>query len=298
MSYTTLRDFYRDAFHLKVSTGFLAKQVRKVSDALKQPYETLVAKLPEEEHLHSDETGGKENGKKRWTWCFRAKDYTVFHVCSSRGSAVLEEHLGNDYSGIISSDFFSAYRKFQRLSQSGFQYCWSHVIREVKYFASYPVKKVSRWGGRLLAEIRKMFRVFHRLEEFRLAQDVKSEQRWLRKLHACKESLLWSAWYRLPAHKDVCTLAERLWNCQEDYFRFMESGVPPTNNLCEQSIRRVVIDRKITQGTRSDWGNRWSERIWTMLATCDQRRENVMECLQAWVRTFLQGYSPPEMKKP
>ncbi|MDR0327103.1 MAG: hypothetical protein LBI05_02270, partial [Planctomycetaceae bacterium] len=30
--------------------------------------------------VHIDETGSKENGKRRWTWCFRAKDFTVFHV--------------------------------------------------------------------------------------------------------------------------------------------------------------------------------------------------------------------------
>ncbi|MCD6175238.1 MAG: hypothetical protein J7K65_05655, partial [Planctomycetes bacterium] len=36
------------------------------------------------------------------------------------------------------------------------------------------------------------------------------------------------------------------------YFLFLErEGVNPTNNLSEQAIRFVVIDRRITQGTRS-----------------------------------------------
>ena len=115
MSYKTIQTFFVDVLKLQVSTGFLVKQVRKVSEALKQPYESLVASLPSEEHLHSDETGGKQNGKIHWNWCIRAKDYTVFQVNPSRSGSVLVNLLGKDYSGILSSDFYSAYRSFARL---------------------------------------------------------------------------------------------------------------------------------------------------------------------------------------
>ena len=79
MSFKTMQDFYADAVGIKVSTGFLTKQIRKASEALKETYDNLVEQLKKEDHLHSDETGGKENGKRRWTWCLRAKDFTVFH---------------------------------------------------------------------------------------------------------------------------------------------------------------------------------------------------------------------------
>jgi len=71
MSFKTLQDFFADAIGLKVSTGFLTKQIRKASDALSSTYDDLVEQLKKADHLHSDETGGKENGKRRWTWCFR-----------------------------------------------------------------------------------------------------------------------------------------------------------------------------------------------------------------------------------
>ena len=61
----------------------------------------LVQQLPSEEHLHSDETGHKHNGKRYWTWCLRAKRYTVFHIDSTRSSIVLENLLGSDYEGTI-----------------------------------------------------------------------------------------------------------------------------------------------------------------------------------------------------
>ena len=54
----------------------------------------------------------------------------------------------------------------------------------------------------------------------------------------------------------------------QDYFRFMfAAGVEPTNNHSEQQVRHCVIDRRITQGTRSESGQRYHERMWTAIAT-------------------------------
>ena len=39
----------------------------------------------------------------------------------------------------------------------------------------------------------------------------------------------------------------------------------------EQAIRFVVMDRAMTQGTRSIKGQEWSERIWTVMATTAQQ---------------------------
>jgi len=87
----------------------LAKQMRKVSNALKKPYEELLEQLPKESPLHVDESGHKANGTLGWTWCFRGKTFTLFYIHKSRGSVVLEELLGKEYAGVLSSDFYSAY---------------------------------------------------------------------------------------------------------------------------------------------------------------------------------------------
>ena len=59
------------------------------------------------------------------------------------------------------------------------------------------------------------------------------------------------------------------YNLSEDYFRFMfADGLEPTNNHSEQQIRHCVIDRRITQGTRGELGQRYHERMWTAIATC------------------------------
>jgi hypothetical protein len=291
MSYTTLHEHFRDLYGICVSRGFLAKQIRKASDALKKPYEELVDQLPAEEHLHVDETGHKKNGVRHWTWCFRSKRFTLFHIDESRGSIVLEELLGLNYEGILSCDFYGAYRKYSRLNKAILQYCWAHIIREVKYLAERKVRKVSNYGKRLLSAIQNMFSTIHRRGEYKLKEN------WLRRMYSHRDEILKVAWRRLPEGKEAGNIAERLWNWQEGYFRFIDADIAPTNNLAEQSIRQVVIDRKITQGTRSDWGNRWQERIWSVLSTCAQRGTNVLTFLRNAVNARLGKSTTPKLLK-
>jgi hypothetical protein len=74
-----------------------------------------------------------------------------------------------------------------------------------------------------------------------------------------------------PWRKERRNIAERFRQHAERYFRFLETpGVEPTNNAMERRFRFVVIDRKITQGTRRQTGRRWCERIWTVLTTVAQ----------------------------
>jgi transposase len=288
MSYTTIRDFFADALSLKVSTGFLAKQVRKASDAMAKPYDELLSQLPDEPHLHIDETGGKENGKKRWIWCLRAGKFTVFHVDPSRGSIVLTNLLGENFDGIISCDFWGAYRKFERLTSVELQFCWAHLIREVKFLAESNDKKIANYGKRLLRYIREMFSTIRRRDEL-------SMRTWKRRMNKHRKKILKTSQRGVPDNKDAKNISERLLNWQDDYFRFIEHGIPPTNNPGEQTIRKVVIDRKVTQGTRSDAGNRWQERFWSILTTCEQQGRNVMAFLMSCVDTFLHGQTHPTL---
>ena len=92
------------------------------------------------------------------------------------------------------------------------------------------------------------------------------------------------------------TLANRFRKHGESYLRFITTpGVEPTNNLAEQAIRFVVIDRKITQGTRSEKGQRWLERIWTMMATCAQTGRSVCAFLQDSLSAYFGGEANPSL---
>jgi len=85
---------------------------------------------------------------------------------------------------------------------------------------------------------------------------------------------------------------------QDDDFRFAEHGIAPTNNPGEQTIRKVVIDRKVTQGMQSDWGNRWQERFWSIQTTCEQQGRNVMAFLKSCVDSLIHGLAPHSLRTP
>ena len=52
-----------------------------------------------------------------------------------------------------------------------------------------------------------------------------------------------------PFHPLVWNMAERFAKHGEAYFQFITTpGIDPTNNLVEQAMRYVVIDRHVTQG--------------------------------------------------
>ena len=57
----------------------------------------------------------------------------------------------------------------------------------------------------------------------------------------------------------------------------------------------MVIDRLITQGTRGEAGNRWCERIWTVIATCGQQGRSVFAYLEAVVGAWFDGTEAPSL---
>jgi hypothetical protein len=80
------------------------------------------------------------------------------------------------------------------------------------------------------------------------------------------------------------------------YFRFITTpGVEPTNNLAEQAMRFVVIDRRITQGTRREHGRQWCERIWTLIATQTQQGRSILAYLRDAIHAHLSNQPAPAL---
>jgi transposase len=271
MSYTTISEFFNELMKLDISRGMLCKVTQKTSKALKPSYDKLADRLPHESQVNVDETGHHDDGKLHWTWCFDTSDYSLFKIDKSRGCKVLEETLGKDFGGIIGADYWGAYRKYARLFDVRLQYCMAHLIREIRFLAEHKVKKLSRWANELLEWLKKMFKTLHR-------RDKLTAKGYLSSMQKIKDGFLIKM-RRPPDHKLARKLARRFkGKAAKDYFRFLtEPNVEPTNNGTERQIRPVVIDRRITQGTRGDAGMRWCERIWTAIATCKKQQRNVFD---------------------
>ena len=98
----------------------------------------------------------------------------------------------------------------------------------------------------------------------------------------------------LGQFRGPCSAAKRFRQHADHYFRFLGTpNVEPTNNAMEQRFRYVVIDRKITQGTRGEMGRRWCERIWTVLSTCKQQQRAAFEFLIDSITAYLKKKPSP-----
>src|SRR4051812_23718035 len=288
-SYSTIRKFLRDVVRVTVSRGELARIIGKVSRALERPDQELLDDLPGQARLNVDETGHKQNGDRMWTWCFRAALYTLFKIDPTRSADVLIGVLGTGFDGVLGCDYSSSYRRYMRECGVLLQFCLAHLIRDVKSLTTLPDARDRVYGGRLREALRELFAVIHRRE--RLSTAVFQSQ-----LEAARAEVVRCGTSDVPATKPSRNLAKRFEAHGASYFRFITTpGVEPTNNLAEQAIRFVVIDRLITQGTRSEAGNRWCERIWTVIATCIQQGRSVFAYMAAAVAAWFDGTEAPSL---
>ena len=288
-SFSTIRKFFRDVLGFRISRGQLAKVIAKASDSMEGAYLELLGQLAREPHLNVDETGHPENGKGLWTWCFRAELYTVFKIDPSRGSKVLVEVLGKEFDGVLGCDYFSAYHKYMGDFGIEVQFCQAHLIRDVKFLTTHPDKATRSYGEKVLGGLRSLFRTIHRREQM---DDVAFQK----SLERARDELTHLVLRYVPERSEARNLANRFREHGEAYFRFITTpGVSPTNNLAEQAIRFVVIDRLVTQGTRSEKGRRWCERIWTVLATCERQGRSSFEYLLSSVANFFAGFPHPSL---
>jgi transposase len=287
-SYTTLQKFCAEVLRLALSRGYLAKLIlQKNSRALAQTHARLLARLPVQSRLNVDETGHTQNGKRRQTWCFHAPRFTLFRVGLGRGAEVLRDTLGPYFTGLLTCDYFSAYQKFSRDWDMDLSFCWAHLIRDVRFLTTLPDAPTRAYGERLLAGITDMFGCLH-TRQSRLARQGELLQH-----RAHIEAL---ALQSVSNSAGALNLARRFENHATEYFRFITvPRVAPTNNAAEQDERFVVIDRHITQGTRSDSGNRWCERIWTVTATCTRRGQSVFNFLHRALTASFHGRPAPSL---
>jgi transposase len=289
-SFSTIRKFLRDVVGVTISRGQLAKVVQKVSASLKDIYDALLDTLPNEDRLNVDETGHPDQGKRLWTWCFRASLFTLFRIDASRGSDVLVATLGKEFDGLLGCDYFSAYRKYMSDFDVRVQFCLAHLIRDVKFLVKHPIKANQRYGKMLLEHLRKLFGIIHN------RQFYASDASFRRALAAVRNNLVGDAIVYLPHTRQAENLADRFVLHMDSYFRFITTpNVEPTNNLAEQAIRFVAIHRRMTQGTRGQAGQRWCERIWTVVVTCAQQGRSAFDFLCDAVAAHFQGIPGPSL---
>lgn len=288
MSYSTIAGLFGDVIELDISQSYLVKCCnKKLSPSLIPAYSQALEYIRNASIVGTDETGHKDSGNKNWTWCQHADDVVFFRICNSRGSKILFENLGEKFNAILLADFFSANRMFVRLTGSKVQWCWAHLVRDIKFITQLGARNVQQWADRLLGVVKKMLKIWRK---------GKKTKCFRKKLEDLKKLFLASVMHP-PNHPECRKIKKRfVGSGRNGYFLFLEvDGVEPTNNLTEQKIRFVVLDRRVTQGTNSDAGMRFYERIWTVVASCICQGKNIFKFLTQSLRAHYANTQPPSI---
>jgi transposase len=228
--------------HVKVSIGEIVRMLHTVASFGKDTYDELGAEARKSAHIHGDETGWRENGQNGYMWSFSNPTICYFLYPKTRAGHVVTDVLGDDYKGVLVSDFYAGYNTHFGLHQR----CWVHLLRAVhELYRKFPMPGVLAWAKRLRD-------IYDRAKAF---SDPSSRKRARARVGFQKElNALVTPFARTLLPQS--TLCKRLIQYESEMFTFVEYPfVPSENNPAERSIRPRVIARKISGGTRAENGS-------------------------------------------
>ena len=287
LSKRAVPEILRDLFGLSMSVGAVIGCQKQASEALAVPYALALQASLDEPVKHADETGWREARGRAWLWVVVTASVTVFMVHLRRNTDAARSLLVRA-SGVLVTDRHGAYNWWPGHMR---QFCWAHLIRDFTAISERGGDS-ERIGKALLSEAHRMFGWWHRVRDGTLARS--SFTAYMRDLRRRVEDLLaeGAACDQLKTAK-TC---KKLLGSVDSLWTFVRvPGVEPTNNVAERSVRHAVLWRRMCQGTHSELGSRFVERILTTNASLRQQGRNVLAFLRDACAARLRGSAPPSL---
>jgi transposase len=264
-----IRWYLRTVHRLPLSVGAIVAALHRVAAQGQAAAAQIREQVRASPAVHADETGWRENGRNGYVWTFSTPTARYF-VRRGRNKEVVDEVLGDKFSGILASDFYAAYDHYPGLKQR----CWSHLLRAIHDLCEQAPadEQLRRWADR----VRQLYlraRAYTHPDARARARAARRFEASLRKL--CAPSL---ADPRAPQR----TLCARIARHSSELFVFVaHPEVPADNNAAERSLRHLVTCRKISGGTRSDRGTETKMTLSTLFGTWRaQGRDPLLSCRQ------------------
>lgn len=275
-------------FQVEISLGAVSAQEAKLSAALEEPVTEAQYYVQQQAQVNTDETSWEKNNKRHWLWTATTELVTIFLVMASRGADGFKALVGEEFSGIIGSDRWSAYNWLDVAQR---QLCWAHLLRDFQAFVDRKGESATI-GQALLKQTTAMFNLWHRVRDGTLLRpDFQLE---MQPIQRQIEALLQlGTFVDHPKTAKTCAnifrLAPALWTFVE------HDGVEPTNNAAERALRRGVLWRKRSFGSQSDRGLRFTERILTTVTTLRQQQRDVLDFLALACQAHHLGLPAPSL---
>lgn len=282
-----------DMLGVEVSLGSVANVEREMSQALSPAVTEAQAYVRQADMAHADETGwveGRHQGRARraWLWVVATLLVVVFHISSSRGGKVAKKLLGEDFTGFLVTDRWSAYEWYDAGLR---QVCWAHLTRDFQGFIDRGGEG-GRLGKRLMRERNRMFKWWHRVRDGTLSREDFARR--MRPVERRVGRLLRQAQER--AEKKTAGMAKEILKLEKALWTFVDvPGVEPTNNFAERCIRHGVVYRKTSFGTQSPEGSRFVERILTVVMTLKMQQRPVLDFLTHTLHAYRRELPLPSL---
>lgn len=271
--YRKAKRILEDLFGLSCVPASLVGFDRKAAKRGEPIYEDVREKVRASSVIHADETSWRNDGTGYFVWFAGNDDLAFFHIDRHRSGEAAKTVFGQDFNGVLVRDRYAAYNGIGY----DWQACLAHIITNAKDIrrehALLPIREQDRavtiFCDRITDLCSQACQAAHKLQSGETVWEEaagieKGLVGELRKI--CKQPLRF---------KPADTLRAFLVGPEQKHlFTFLRiPGVPPTNNHAEQSLRKMVIFRKICFGTRSDSGLKTHSIIPTLIQTA--RRQGV-----------------------
>lgn len=279
--------FVTSILNIPCCPALTVKHQTIATQALRPAYEELVAALPQQPHLHGDESPTKEGPVKSWLWTFVAGTFTVFALRGSRAATAISELLGETFAGVMSCDRAKMYWQCGRL-----QWCWAHLKRDFQALIDSEDHQVKRLGHDLMRSTKELFRHWSRCRDGTITR--RGFERLMQPIRREIDSLLLRGGF--SANPRLTGMCWELYDHRDWLWTFLEvEDVQPTNNAAERALRHAVIWRKLSFGTQSAAGSRFVETLLTTIETCRQQDRNVFEFVTQTVEAHFHRQAPPSL---
>jgi len=273
LSYKKQKEWVWEMGKIDVGVGTLRSTIKRVSQAVSRPIQTLQDWVKNQPQVHVDESPWLVKGLKEWLWTISGEGFALFHAGDTRSRAELESLLGASFKGVLISDDFSAYNGYPVAAQ---QKCLAHLLRHFK-----QVEKLKSKNQKELAE------VFLTLITEAFTQHRKYLQTGDRSLYdewgvdfkkRLKEAI--EQWKSKAGYAAGLLLKSLVVKSHQWWYFLDHPEVPPDNNNAERSLRLGVTKRKVSGGSRSMDGFKDTARLLTVIQTCRAQGRSVLEFLR------------------
>ena len=298
---------------LPVSAGTLADSIGRMAPLFAPLSEAILGHMKGAGTLHGDETGwrvqslkGVRGTAKAWLWCAVSRDAAWFRVDARRNAEAAGRLFADVAPGtVLVCDAFAAYKKLVRLLGGTLvlAWCWSHVRRKF-IEAAAGTDTLDKWRDRWLDRIGRLFHLNRvRLEHWDPEVGMEGQSRRFRTAHrrlrgeADRLFALAERELAGPAGSDRRSKAlNSLVRHREGLSVFLDRPwVPMDNNLAERIQRGPVIGRKLSFGSDSLDGARFSAAMHGIFATLRMNGIDVRRWLDDWLSACAgNGGQPPD----